>query len=254
MILIDSISKFWRGFISKHQPQKKEKFLSELIDIGNDEEKSANNSISTEQYLENFPLTQTDSAEKSIREKALEIAWKNRDFEIDKYWQRAAYFWGFIVLLFGAYISIKNSKKGEGILTENPEFELYVILLGIIFSLSWYLVNVGSKKWQENWEGHIDALENKITGPIYKNIYSTGIFYSVSNINLVLSLSVFMSWIGLFFFFFHNSKIFILHGGEPAWRLIVPMVITLWISILLLRSGKSVFKDKDGYFFQRPTR
>ncbi len=34
---------------------------------------------------------------------ALERAWKNRDFEIDKYWSRATYFWTFIASAFVGY-------------------------------------------------------------------------------------------------------------------------------------------------------
>ncbi|EAW8702243.1 hypothetical protein ACFJ30_003780 [Salmonella enterica] len=42
--------------------------------------------------------------------------------------------------------------------------------MGLVFTFSWYLVNRGSKYWQENWENHLDHMENKITGPLYKTI------------------------------------------------------------------------------------
>ena len=31
-------------------------------------------------------------------------------------------------------------------------------------------MNRGSKYWQENWENHIELLEDKITGPLYKTV------------------------------------------------------------------------------------
>jgi hypothetical protein len=31
-------------------------------------------------------------------------------------------------------------------------------------------VNKGSKFWQENWENHVELLEDKIFGPLYKTI------------------------------------------------------------------------------------
>ncbi|QNL22652.1 hypothetical protein HZR84_12095 [Hyphobacterium sp. CCMP332] len=189
---------------------------------------------------------------------ALDRAWQNRDFEINKYWQRAAYFWGFIVLLIGGYLTLKNSNKGEGILEKNSEFELYIILLGIIFSLAWYLVNLGSKRWQENWEGHIDALENEITGPIYKTLYKTGTFYSVSKINSILSFSILIAWFGLFIRFFtdpkQNKYEFIDFELDFSFTIALPIFISIWICIQLIKTGKNSFKEKKGYFLQRPSK
>jgi TRAP-type C4-dicarboxylate transport system permease small subunit len=135
------------------------------------------------------------------REAALERAWKNRDFEIDKFWTRSAYFWGFIALIFGGYFKImtgKNPSEAEGMY-----LDLYLILLGIIFSVAWLLVIKGSKQWQENWEAHIDNLENDITGPLHKTVCYKGTnFYSVSKINEVLAVIVIVAWVFLFFRYF----------------------------------------------------
>jgi hypothetical protein len=42
--------------------------------------------------------------------------------------------------------------------------------LGFVFSVAWFCVNRGSKQWQENWENHVDSLEDDVTGPLYKVI------------------------------------------------------------------------------------
>src|SRR5690554_7502176 len=44
--------------------------------------------------------------------------------------------------------------------------------LGVVFSFAWFCVNRGSKYWQENWEKHVDVLEDEVTGPLYKVVLS----------------------------------------------------------------------------------
>jgi len=75
------------------------------------------------------------------------------------------------------------------------------------------MVNRGSKYWQENWENHVDNLEDDFVGPLYKvtlsrprphdfdeklKHYLTGPSkFSVSKINQMISLYVTMLWIVL---------------------------------------------------------
>ena len=85
---------------------------------------------------------------------------------------------------------------------------LLLTFLGFILSLAWYLSNRGSKYWQENWERHVDALEDEIIGPLYKttlnfdkkNILSPIDSYpfSVSKINQILSFIITLIWSLLF--------------------------------------------------------
>ncbi|WP_444899867.1 hypothetical protein ACJJIX_04140 [Microbulbifer sp. VAAC004] len=97
------------------------------------------------------------------RKKALEHALDIRKFEIELYWKRATYFWTFIGAIFAGYIAIQASKS-------DLKQDLAVILscLGFVFSIAWFCVNRGSKQWQENWEKHVDSLEDSVTGPLYK--------------------------------------------------------------------------------------
>jgi len=162
------------------------------------------------------------------REKALERAWKNRDFEIELYWKRATYFWTFIAAALGGYFLVmKNSELKENF----PEAELGLACLGFIFSLAWYLVNLGSKKWQENWEKHIDMLEGDVTGHIYKTVHDkTG--YSVSGINQAVSLFVTLFWLSFILYYFRTIT-FKGSADDIAWLTIGISLITIFFALYM---------------------
>jgi len=143
------------------------------------------------EYYEPFDQPAPKKEDKKKRELALERAWHNRDFEIDKYWSRATYFWAFIAATFAGYIAVMASDKMSR--TFQNELGFIIICMGLVFSVSWYLVNIGSKKWQENWEKHIDMLEDYVTGPIYKTVWNETAF-SVSRINIMVSSFVTLIW------------------------------------------------------------
>lgn len=211
--------------------------------------------LSRKQYLANFEIVLQNGEFKVLNEKKLEYAyqksWDNRNFEIDKFWTRAAYFWGFIVLIFGGYITIltsDNSKKAFDL-----RLDLYFLGLGLIFSIAWYLVILGSKSWQENWEHHIDQLENFISGPIYKTVhYSGNRFYSVSKINEVLSIVVIFVWAALFSeYYFLNCELI-----SNAKKLDIPATFTMVvviITVMTLTQGYCLgyYKAKKKGFIDR---
>lgn len=138
---------------------------------------------------------------KDKRKKALEYALDIRKFEIELYWKRAAYFWTLIVAAFGGYFSLNS--------VETPDTKLVFMVgcIGTVLSVGWFLANRGSKYWQENWESHVDTLQEEFIGPLYrttiaKNRYSwwnfwDGYPYSVSRINQVISLFIALLWIGI---------------------------------------------------------
>lgn len=103
---------------------------------------------------------------KEIHENAMLQALDIRKFEIELYWKRAAYFWTFIAATFAGYFVLAGSTKFD----DQEILLFFVNCLGLIFSFSWFLVNRGSKYWQENWEGHVDLLENIYMGPLYKTV------------------------------------------------------------------------------------
>ena len=140
--------------------------------------------------------------------RALAYAMDIRKFEIELYWKRATYFWTLIAAVFAAYALAYNTehtgKNGDIFLS------LLFSILGFIFSFSWYLVNRGSKFWQNNWERHVDLLEEIASGPLYKiiacdedkkggveKILISPEEFSVTKINQMLSLFVVFIWLFL---------------------------------------------------------
>lgn len=179
--------------------------------------------------------------------KAYQQAINNREFEINKFWSRAAYFWAFIVLIFGAYWQVRN---------ESDLFlELLVICLGLIFSVAWYFVIKGSKHWQENWEAHIDALEDLVTGPIYKTIRYKGTFYSVSKINSILSIAIILTWVVLLIHFFtsHNFSLIPCRCQDKTdWDVLSCLAITLiFLCSIMFGYARKTFKNKKHRFIIR---
>ena len=134
--------------------------------------------------------------------RALEYALDIRKFEIELYWKRATYFWTLIAAAFAAYaLTYKTASDQE------PWLSLVFSALGLVLSFAWYLVNRGSKFWQNNWERHVDMLENMTLGPLYKvvainpgnNPLTDAAQFSVTKINQMLSLFVTLFWIVLLF-------------------------------------------------------
>ncbi|CAM7271703.1 TPA: hypothetical protein SM709_001203 [Escherichia coli] len=91
-----------------------------------------------------------------------------RKFEIEMYWKRATYFWTIIAITFTGYFALASANS----FPFKNAFSLLLSSMGSVFTLSWFLVNRGSKYWQENWENHLDLMENGITGPLYKTVLS----------------------------------------------------------------------------------
>lgn len=184
------------------------------------------------------------------REKALEQAWKNRDFEIQLYWKRATYFWVFIASLFTAYLATKSFKVPDDSLIVS------ILILGLLFSICWVLVNIGSKKWQENWEYHIDLLEDDITGPIYKTALVRWA-PSVSKVNLFVSIIVSIMWIVLLVK--KLSTMFpIVEFIVENWCLIIASALVLSVILYLIGTHKKIksflTKSNSYYFEYRETR
>jgi hypothetical protein len=198
---------------------------------------------------------------------AFKKAWEIRNFEIDKFWQRSIYFWGFIALIFTGYVYCITSESS--CIVKAMYFDLYMILLGGIFSVAWLLVICGSKRWQDNWEAHIDKLEDEITGPLYKTLYYKGKgrrYYSVSRINEALALVVIVVWCTLFIrYVFDNCTIFknmlvCYPQIEKILFVMLPIIVAIGcVSNLLkcetangkIKADKADFQRKPGVFLER---
>jgi hypothetical protein len=211
--------------------------------------------LDEEDYLRRFGIEKKNDKYEVTNEgfliKAYEKAWENRNYEIDKFWTRAAYFWGFIVLIFGGYISLLTSEHNQKAL--EMRVDLYLVLLGFLFSLSWWLVIRGSKCWQQNWEAHIDRLEDYVSGPIYKTIYYSGDrFYSVSKLNETMAIGVFLVWCGLFGQYTYSHFSFTLNVKKMDLLATIAILTTVLFACAL-RFGYSLgdYKTDKNNFIDR---
>src|SRR5258708_731945 len=139
------------------------------------------------------------------RAEALKHALDIRKFEIDLYWKRAAYFWTFIGATFAGYGAVQVAA-----VPFRTDLSVFLSCLGLVFAFGWFCVNKGSKQWQENWENHVDLLEDDVIGPLYKIVVrrpdpiglkqNIGRWiagpepFSVSRINQIISLFVTVLW------------------------------------------------------------
>jgi hypothetical protein len=178
------------------------------------------------------------ATERSDPKRALDLALEIRRFEIDLYWRRATYFWAFLAVTFAGYFALLAAKdmrpgaKGEALLT--------VLCLGVVFSVAWYFVNRASKFWQENWESHVDLLENAVTGPLYKTVLNVADLritnwsgpypFSVSKINQLLSLFVALLFVVLLLGTMYEYY-------RPAWP---PHIDGVSTAVLLLTTAAVV--------------
>ncbi len=193
---------------------------------------------------------------------ALKCALDIRKFEIELYWKRATYFWAFIGVIFFAYFSLYNIDSS---INYKPMYALGISIVGFIFSFCWYLVNRGSKFWQENWEMHVDFLEDEIMGSLYRVVKNPesykwhklldGYSSSVSKINQFLSLVITSVWIILIYVSIYQFTVvnFEIKINLPIILAFFMTFIILFIIIFLFIKTTSSLKSKENpkHFIKR---
>jgi len=189
-------------------------------------------------FIENsvFP----DKKMRKIHEEAYKIANDNRKFEIENYWKRANYYWLFQASVYAGYF-YSITAENNSYLCKNPGIIVGITCLGFLTALAWLLSNKGSKQWQENWENHVDQLEDGITGPLYKTVSNDGT-WSVSKINELVSLFSTIAWILLGLNTIHSfwsCNIFVFAIYSLVLGLIV--FVFLWFSRGLVNNKKPKF-------------
>ena len=210
-----------------------------------------NKPFSDEQYRERFS-TQESLDPNTIQAKALDRALDIRKFEIDLYWKRASYFWTFIGAAFAGFVAVQASNSPS-----KTHLSVLLSCLGLVFAFAWLAANRGSKHWQENWEKHVDMLEDPVTGPLYKVVLTrndpSGIKehikhlitgpspFSVSKINQILSLFVLTVWVILLF---HSLPKFS-SQAQIEWVYLFEVVAALTACLLIAALGRSY---KGGYW------
>jgi Na+/melibiose symporter-like transporter len=185
------------------------------------------------------------------RESAYRTALQTRQFEIELYWKRATYFWTLIAASFAGYFALASADKSG----THPGLLSLVSCIGLVLSTGWYLVNRGSKYWQQNWESHVDALEDEFAGPLYKTTRTIaneefcwwkphdGYPFSVSKVNQLISLFVALVWFALAIFAFAPSRLRAwLSSAEPY---ILAGFTLLFLCILIFWWGKGGSQGRD---------
>lgn len=150
--------------------------------------------VTRTEYQKNY-IDNNGNVDFEKKKRAYEAASDIRKFEIGLYWQRAAYFWAFITVIYTAYYHVLTDFKEKDKVVHGTIPLVILSFLGLFFSISWLLTSLGSKHWQKNWELHMDLLEDDVTGPLYKT-YPAKNTYSVSRINIaagvVISICAFL--------------------------------------------------------------
>jgi hypothetical protein len=135
--------------------------------------------------------------EPSSPTKRFDVAVQVRNFEIELFWKRSVFFWGFISSAFVGYAALRKA---------NPDLGLVVACFGMVCSCAWSLLNRGSKYWQESWEAKVEKAEPGVTGrffvleepaQIHKGWWLRARQYSVSRLAIALSDYVSLLWFAL---------------------------------------------------------
>lgn len=197
------------------------------------------------EYRKTFDLDSVDSKKAA---KALEHALDIRKFEIELYWKRATYFWTLIAATFAGYFAVLASEK-----IEDKLFNAYVIAcIGLVFTLAWFLVNRGSKFWQENWENHVDMLEDPFSGPLYKTVLhrpeTENILERFIDGPAPISVSKVNQWVSLFTLFIWP---FLIYNVLPPFscsasvslKHVGVMALVILVSLLMLFKTASNLKE-----------
>jgi len=129
----------------------------------------------------------SDNASKQLAA-ALARAHDIREFEIE----HATYFWAFQVAAFTAFALFWRDKPSG-----NRPLSVAFAGIGLLIALSGWLSARGF--WQENWEKHIDLLEDSIEGRLHKTVWigARGLQFSVSRINEKLNVLLTVFWLGM---------------------------------------------------------
>jgi len=190
---------------------------------------------------------------------ALDRAHEIRKFEIGLLWERAKYVATFQTFLFAAL--------GVSFSVDDPKSVVYILriiicIVGVYSSFFWCLINKGSKFWHENWERHIDFLEDEFDGRLHKTVlHEHGRQpYSVSRVNISISRLFFVAWFALlmitsvdssesikcYCYMFNVSEIYCI-------ILLILMTLAIIVSLMICRRAlKTKFRNrgKDGKIHQ----
>lgn len=189
-----------------------------------------------DRYLEALAIR-----DKSQLEAARTLAHNIRQFEIELYWKRATYFWAFQLIAFTALgLLLKDGEiKSLGRLTVPAA-------LGVITALAGVLTARGSKFWQQNWEAHVDMLENEMGMRLTQVVVCPNFLpqYSVSRINQFLLFLLMLGWWALLIVGAIPQAAEFLRSFPPLFRGIGVLIAVVLACVLMLRLNKTNFTGR----------
>lgn len=184
----------------------------------------------------------------------LQISNDTRKFEIELFWKRSLFFWGFIASAFIAFVASYKT---------NPTLSLVIANFGLACSIAWTLANRGSKFWQENWEQCVTESEDDVIGPLFEEVkprlekdgfWLSARRFSVSKLTIALSDYVMVLWL-----FINSYLVITILNIEIAIlidnKVLLLTFFTLIWSILTYHfsKGKSVDSKEKWYLFSLDT-
>ena len=92
------------------------------------------------------------------------VSLETRNFEIDLFWKRSLFFWGFIASAFLAFATLEKDKSNYAIVIAN---------FGMVCSFTWTLANRGSKFLIENWQKKLFDYKNYLEQGFFSKPSST---------------------------------------------------------------------------------
>ena len=141
-------------------------------------------------------VMELEMTDNEMKIKKYDVALATRNFEIELFWKRSLFFWGFIASSFVGYATVVSGK---------PVLAVLIACFGFVCSVAWSLVNRGSKYWQENWETIVAKIEDEVTGSLFKErgeqnhkgIWLSSRNFSVSKITIALSDFTVLVWLSI---------------------------------------------------------
>lgn len=199
----------------------------------------------TDKYFKTLSLPINGSDSNVAHKDALNRAYSLRNIEIELYWKRAGYFWGYQIAIFAALGFVLKD------FSENKSNMICLMIsgLGVLTALANVLSARGSKFWQGNWEKHIDLLEDKFEGKLCKMVwFEDGLLsFSVTKINIKLNNIFLIFWIVLFLYlnekfsdFWISKKINLEIYDYRQILYFFPLVIIFILGLYLFKSKSNI--------------
>jgi hypothetical protein len=91
------------------------------------------------------------SDENALKVEAYRVAKETRNLEISLFWQRSNYFLVLSTAIAAGFFSLKDGRYG-----------IPLALMGVLVSVLWVCVNLGSKFWQSRWEYRLQVAERDL--------------------------------------------------------------------------------------------